>query len=141
MGPCKVKVLGEKKYRCFFELTLQVIGGKWKPIIVYHLGNEGTLRFGELNRSIGGGITQKMLTQQLRELEKDKLVNRKVYKQVPPKVEYSLTDLGKSLMPILDQLRDWGMVYEESIAGDAFQVEGYESREEKTVSGDHVLSS
>ncbi len=127
MEPCKVKVLGDKKYRCFFELTLQVIGGKWKPIIVYHLGNEGTRRFGELNRSIGA-ITQKMLTQQLRELEKDGLVQRKVYTQVPPKVEYSLTDLGKSLMPILDQLRDWGMLYEQNIAGDAFTSEGYEPR-------------
>jgi DNA-binding HxlR family transcriptional regulator len=136
---CKVKVLGEKKYRCFFELTLQVIGGKWKPIIIYHLGNEGTLRFGELTRSIGG-ITQKMLTQQLRELEKDNLVNRKVYNQVPPKVEYSLTDLGKSLMPILDQLRDWGIGYEDALIGDSFETEGYESREMRAKAEDQPLS-
>lgn len=139
MEPCKVKTLGSKKYRCFFELTLQVIGGKWKPIILYHLGNEGILRFGELGRSIGI-ITQKMLTQQLRELEKDGLVSRKVYTQVPPKVEYSLTDLGKSLIPILDQLRDWGMCYEENVAGDTFSSEEYESRDVKDYSADQILS-
>jgi len=93
------------------ELTLQVIGGKWKPIIIYRLGNEGTLRFSEIKRSIPN-ITQKMLTQQLRELENDGAVFREVYPQVPPKVEYSLTELGQSVMPVIEALCQWGTMYE-----------------------------
>jgi DNA-binding HxlR family transcriptional regulator len=104
----------EKEYTCTFEITIDLIGGKWKPIIVWHLGTKGTKRFNELKKLLPN-ITQKMLTQQLRELENDGLVERKVYPQVPPKVEYSLTDLGESLMPILKSMCDWGEVYYEKI--------------------------
>ncbi|NDV20128.1 transcriptional regulator [Pseudodesulfovibrio sp. JC047] len=105
-----MKRCGDKKYFCSVELTLQVIGGKWKPIILYRLGNEGVLRFSEVKRSIPN-ITQKMLTQQLRELEKDGVVHREVYAQVPPKVEYSLTQQGQSIMPIIESLCQWGESY------------------------------
>lgn len=108
---CSLKLCGNKKYYCSVELTLQVIGGKWKPIIIYRLGNEGTLRFSEIKRSIPN-ITQKMLTQQLRELEADGVVHREVYAQVPPKVEYSLTELGQSVMPVIRSLCGWGDKYE-----------------------------
>ena len=89
------------------EFALQVLGGKWKPLIVYHLNGNGLLRFGELGRLMPG-ITQKMLTQQLRDLEADGLVLRQVYAQVPPKVEYSLTELGLSAKPVLEQLCAFG---------------------------------
>ncbi len=108
---CKQKEAAGKKYFCYFELALQVIGGKWKSIILYQLGNFSTLRFGEFKKRIPG-VSEKMLIQQLRELEKDGMVKRKVYKQVPPKVEYSLTELGSSLVPVLHMLRDWGAYYE-----------------------------
>ena len=86
--------------------AINVIGGKWKTMILYRLYDQ-TLRFGELKKSIPK-ITQKMLTQQLRELEADGLVNRVAYNQIPPKVEYSLTDYARELGPILCQLCDWG---------------------------------
>ena len=95
-----------KIYHIGVEATLEVIGGKWKPIILCHLGN-GPIRTGELKRQIPT-ITQKMLTQQLRELEEDRIVDRKVYNQVPPKVEYSLTEEGKSLREILVAMSVWG---------------------------------
>ncbi len=91
-----------KKYNIPVEATLEVIGGKWKVVILCHL-TKGTKRTSELKRSMPG-ITQKMLTQQLRELEDDGVIQRKVYNQVPPKVEYSLTDYGWSLESILDSL-------------------------------------
>ena len=93
---------------CPVEATLDLIGGKYKALILWHL-SEGTLRFSELNKRISA--TPKMLTQQLRELENHQLVHREVYPVIPPKVEYSLTDLGKSLMPILVAMRDWGADY------------------------------
>ncbi|MBC8059599.1 MAG: winged helix-turn-helix transcriptional regulator [Clostridiaceae bacterium] len=99
-----------KEYACSFDITMDLIGGKWKPIIIWHLGTKGTKRFSELKKLLPN-ITQKMLTQQLRELETDSLVKRKVYPQVPPKVEYSLSDLGGSLMPILRMMCDWGEDY------------------------------
>lgn len=86
--------------------AINVIGGKWKTIILYRLYDQ-TLRFGELKKSIPK-ITQKMLTQQLRELEADGLVTRKAYNEIPPRVEYSLTDYARELGPILCQLCDWG---------------------------------
>ena len=108
---CTLKVCGGKPYYCTVELTLQVIGGKWKPIIIHRLGHDGTLRFSEIKRAIPN-ITQKMLTQQLRELETDGVVHREVYPQVPPRVEYSLTGIGRSVMPVIDALSGWGRDYE-----------------------------
>lgn len=107
---CPVLEFKNKNYTCTFEITIDLIGGKWKPLIIWHLGTKGTLRFNELKKLLPNA-TPKMLTQQLRELEADKLINRKVYPQVPPKVEYSLTDIGKSLMPILSMMCDWGREY------------------------------
>ncbi|ALU35119.1 putative HTH-type transcriptional regulator YtcD [Clostridium ljungdahlii DSM 13528] len=95
------------------ELTLDIIGGKWKPLIIWHLG-ENTLRFSELKRALPN-ITQKMLTQQLRALEEDQLVNRFVYAEVPPKVEYSLTEKGKTLLPVLSTLCNWAIEYYNSM--------------------------
>jgi DNA-binding HxlR family transcriptional regulator len=116
-------------YRCFFELTLLVIGGKWKPIILYKLAREEVLRFGELKRQ-SQGVTERMLSRQLRELENDGLIHREVYKQVPPKVEYSLTELGRSLIPILLNMREWGVEYESYLGGEAlFSGEEYEPRD------------
>lgn len=100
------------EYQCSMELSLGLIGGKWKALILWHLGCHHTLRFSELRRQLPK-VTQKMLTQQLRELEEHGLVNRLVYAQVPPKVEYSLTDEGQSLLPILEQLCQWGQGYAE----------------------------
>lgn len=127
--PCGVKDLNGKTYRCFFELTLLVMGGKWKPVILYHLATDRVMRFSELRRSIGG-ITERMLARQLRELEADGIVHREVYREVPPRVEYSLTDMGEGLVPILKQLRDWGAHYERRMGGpDLFEGEGFESLE------------
>lgn len=95
------------KYAWPIDATLAVIGGKWKPLVIYELGEE-TLRFSQLLEKVKPRITQRMLTKELRELERDGLVIRKVYPQVPPKVEYSLTEKGRSLIPILDQLCVWG---------------------------------
>lgn len=95
---------------CPMTLALDVIGGKWKGIILYHLRDE-TKRFNELLRLMPQ-ITQRMLTRQLRELEQDGIVHRQVYAQVPPKVEYSLTAVGQTLMPVVKALTDWGRMYE-----------------------------
>ena len=94
---------------CPVAATLNLIGGKYKALILWHLADD-TLRFSELRKRITGA-TAKMLTQQLRELEQDSLIHREVYPVIPPKVEYSLTQLGKSLMPILVEMRDWGAQY------------------------------
>lgn len=88
------------------KVTLDVMGGKWKPLIMFILV-ERTMRFSELQRSITG-ITQKMLTEQLRELEKDGMISRKVYPQIPPKVEYSITEYGRTLLPVLETMHKWG---------------------------------
>jgi DNA-binding HxlR family transcriptional regulator len=96
-----------KEYACPMEISLDLIGGKWKALILWHLAMDGTLRFGML-RKLFSKVTQKMLTQQLRELERDGLVHRKVYPEVPPKVEYSLTPMGQSVLPILQALNQWG---------------------------------
>ncbi|MGI6737528.1 MAG: winged helix-turn-helix transcriptional regulator [Anaerovoracaceae bacterium] len=90
-----------------FSYTLSLINGKYKMTILYTLMEFGVVRFNEMKRYIGG-ISYKTLSATLKELEKDRLVNRKEYPQVPPKVEYSLTERGKSLMPILDQMCEWG---------------------------------
>jgi len=94
-------------YRCEIEVTLEIISGKWKALLLWNLGNEDVIRLNEFRRLIPD-ITQKMLTQQLRALEEDGLINRKVYKQVPPMVEYSLTPEGKELIPILSLMDTWG---------------------------------
>lgn len=96
-----------REARCPAEVTLNVIGGRWKIPILWHLSRE-TLRFSELQRAVDG-ITQKMLTQQLREMERDGVVNRRVYPEVPPKVEYSLTPLGRSLEPVVQAMCRWGV--------------------------------
>ena len=88
---------------------MELIGGKYKALILWHL-SEKTLRFSQLRKEISGA-TAKMLTQQLRELEAQDLIHREVFPIIPPKVEYSLTELGKSLMPILTAMRDWGANY------------------------------
>ena len=95
-----------KEFYCSVRLTAAVIGGKWKPLILYYLEG-GTQRFGELRKLIPG-LTKKMLTQHLRELERDQVIHRKVYAVVPPKVEYSLTRHGESLKPILKLMSAWG---------------------------------
>jgi len=96
-------------YRCTVAVTLEVIGGKWKSLILWHLSFK-TLRFSQLQRRLNR-ITQKMLTQQLRELERDGLVRRQVYAEVPPRVEYSLTELGTTVVPILEQMCQWGKTF------------------------------
>lgn len=98
---------------CPVETTLTLIGDKWKLLILRDLMS-GTKRFGELRKSVGN-ISQKVLTENLREMESDKLLKRKVYAQVPPKVEYSLTELGESLNPIIESLRDWGNSYKKKL--------------------------
>ncbi|WP_458125875.1 winged helix-turn-helix transcriptional regulator [Paenibacillus sp. Z3-2] len=117
-----------KKYKVGVEAALEVMGGKWKPLIIYHLMT-GRKRTSELRRLIPD-ITQKMLTTQLRGLEKDEIVQRKVYSEVPPKVEYELTDYGWGLKPALDHLCYWGEEHLEKVHGDKFKVlEDFDSEE------------
>lgn len=94
---------------CPVTETLAVIGGKWKPIILWEM-QTGIVRFGQLKKVIPE-ITQKMLTQQLRELEDDGIIWRKVYAEVPPRVEYGITDYGKTLRPLLDEMGKWGAIH------------------------------
>jgi DNA-binding HxlR family transcriptional regulator len=96
--------------RCPVRPAIDVIGGKWKPIIIHHLIHDGIQRFGQLRRFLPDA-TQKMLTQQLRDLERDGIIARKVYHQVPPKVEYSLTSFGRTLIPVMAELCKWGQKY------------------------------
>ena len=97
----------DNAFNCPVEATLSVIGGKWKVVILFHLTHSGTHRFAELRRKIPG-VSERMLTQQLRELERDGVVHREVYPEVPPKVEYSLTKYGESLGQITKIMCDWG---------------------------------
>ena len=98
-------------YRCHFELTLQLIGGKWKLLVIYFLSLQKVIRFGQLRRTLPE-ISERMLVRQLRELEDAGLVSRKVYGTVPPRVDYALTQLGESLVPIMESLKAWGNMYE-----------------------------
>jgi len=106
----KAFLLSQKNYHCHVELTLDIIGGKWKPIILYFIGKNKVLRYGEIKKSIPN-INERMLTRQLRELEKHHLIHREIFKEIPPKVEYSLTPVGESVMPILYQMLKWGIKY------------------------------
>ena len=99
---------------CPVETTLTLISDKWKVLILRDLLLHGTMRFGELKKSIGH-VSQKVLTSQLRQMEQSGLVNRKVYAEVPPRVEYSLTELGFSLRPIMDAMWDWGEAYKKTL--------------------------
>ena len=101
---------------CPVETTLTLIGDKWKVLILRDLLT-GTKRFGELKKSVGD-VSQKVLTAQLRDMEESGLVDRKVYAEVPPKVEYSLTELGESLRPILDAMLVWGQDYKNNLASE-----------------------
>ena len=101
-----MKNIKNNKKVCPVNNALTILGGKWKINIIYELSIK-TIRFGALKRSLGN-VTQQMLSKQLREMEKDKLIIRKVYDVVPPKVEYSLSELGKSSLPILNSLHQWG---------------------------------
>lgn len=99
---------------CAVEATLDLIDGKWKGVILYHL-QSGTQRFGELRRRMPG-ITQRMLTKQLRALEEDRLIVRTVYAEVPPRVEYRLSETGESLRPVIDILKAWGEKHRERLS-------------------------
>lgn len=100
------------KYPCAVQATVDVAGGKWKPLIIYYLMS-GTKRFGELQRLIGT-VTQRSLTLQIRELESHGIVSREVFKEVPPRVEYTLTEFGRTLAPVLDAMKRWGEEYIDS---------------------------
>jgi DNA-binding HxlR family transcriptional regulator len=104
-----------KPMNCPAEYTLALIGGRWKIPLIFHLMS-GVRRFSELSRTLTG-VSQKMLTQQLREMERNGLVERKVYAEVPPRVEYALTPLGRSLKPVVDAMCRWGKTHGSSAAG------------------------
>lgn len=123
---CELKKAGDVEFRCYFQLAMMVIGGKWKPKVFFHLAQNGAIRFGALRRAVFG-ITEKMLIQSLKELEKDGLVNRKVYRQVPPKVEYSLTDLGNSFIPVLNAMFEWGKSYASYLVAKEQRKSGYQA--------------
>lgn len=95
------------KLKCSIEYTLKKIGGKWRTVILWHLGVDGTHRYSEL-RELLPGVTHKVMSQQLKELEKEGFIDRTQYDTIPPKVEYSMTEKGKTLMPILEQMHLWG---------------------------------
>lgn len=100
----------KKVFYCNTELALDIIGGKWKPLIIYHLGYNEVIRFGAFKRLIPN-INERVLMRQLRELEAQHIINRKDYNENPPRVEYSLTETGKTLSPIIVELGDWGKAY------------------------------
>lgn len=104
--------MNKERYNCPVEATVDVAGGKWKPIIIFHLLN-GPLRFGQLRKMIGDP-SQRSLTMQLRQLEEDGIINREVFAEVPPRVEYSLTEFGKTLGPVLRAMNEWGAKFLEA---------------------------
>lgn len=97
-------------YRCEIEVTLEILSGKWKALIIWNLNLHKSIRYNEFRRLIPE-ITQKMLSQQLKDLEQNRLVNRTVYHEVPPMVEYSLTEMGEELIPILESMDKWGKLF------------------------------
>ena len=97
----------DNDFTCEKELTLSLISGKWKIVLIWHLAHEGPLRFGQMMR-LFGNISQRILTKQLREMEQDGLISRKIYDSTVPKVEYYLTELGMTLVPIVDSMWIWG---------------------------------
>ena len=105
-GSINKYIFKDKEYFCSLELVMEMIGGKWKPIVLYHL-KQGTMRSGDLQRSLKG-ISNKMFTQTVRELEQTGLLERIVYPTVPPKVEYKLSPMGESVIPVIDTLNTWG---------------------------------
>lgn len=109
INTAKGLIMETKNYNCFFQLATEMIGGKWKAMVLWAL-KKGVKRNGELKKLIPQ-ISQKMLTQQLRELEEVKIVERIAYPVIPPKVEYKLTPYGEKLIPILQELHDWGKEY------------------------------
>ena len=104
----------KKVFHCNVELTVDIIKGKWIPLIICRIGDSGVIRYGELKRNIPN-INERVLSRQLRELEENKIISRKIYDEVPLKVEYSLTDIGKTLVPILNKLGEWGKKYNKEI--------------------------
>ncbi len=99
-----------KTFNCSMELTLDLIGGKWKPILIFHIGNNGTIRYGELDRLIPS-ISKRVLSRELRELESSNIIKRKVFEEKVLRVEYSLTEIGTEVLPILNSLNQWGSKY------------------------------
>jgi DNA-binding HxlR family transcriptional regulator len=126
-----------KTYHCTVEATLDVIGGKWKPLILWHLG-DNVMRFGQLQKALPG-VNAKMLTKQLRELEEDGVIQRTIYPEVPPRVEYTITEFGRTLIPILQALCAWGALYLDiengTTSGAASQCPAAKSKKETGVTG------
>ncbi len=107
--------MGKTNNRCIGAYSaLEIVSGKWKPKVLFQLSQNESLRFNELRKVIPE-VTQKMLTSHLRELERNNIVHRKIYAEVPPRVEYSLTEYGRSILPILDSLQEWGMKHLEQL--------------------------
>lgn len=102
----------KKKFYCNVELSLDIIAGKWKPLIIHHIGLSKVIRYGELKKKIPA-INERVLSRTLRELEEDKIIKREVYNELPLKVEYSMTEIGEVLIPILNDLGNWGVSYNE----------------------------
>ncbi len=100
----------EKIFNCTMELTLDIIGGKWKPILIYHIGTQGKIRYGELKR-LTPNISERVLSRELRELENAKIIEREVFDEKVLRVEYSLTQIGQEVLPILSALTIWGNKY------------------------------
>lgn len=117
----------QERTKCPMETTLEIIGNKWKPVIIFHL-LRGKKRFGELQRLILG-VTRQMLTQHLREMEAHGILHREIYQQVPPKVEYSLTETGRTLIPVLQAMTEWGRKY---LRGELHTIDG-ETPERETI--------
>lgn len=118
-----------KEYYCHFELSIDIIGGKWKPIILYYLGKYGVLRYSEIKEFMPK-INERVLTRQLKELQINMLITKKIYDEMPLKVEYFLTKQGESVIPILNDLKNWGRKYNEEIGN--FKVLTEKERKIKT---------